>query len=464
MSFTIWDFNKWDTELTWDDAATSIINEIKKPHSRVFRKAYIKRRSATTGLFEADWFEITEDVKRWGSISSDVDYQRLGKLNFSGAQLVMQNTEGNYNPEDNLDSYWYGYASQQRTLVKIEVGYLFQWLSADGVWVSEYLPDDPTVFIGIVSGNINVSGQNEVTLNIKPLSQVFVDFPASYLDGFTSTGITASKFIQILRDQTDGAGAYIFRPFFQDTTTNWAISDTTITYGNLNTSTAADLAQLTCWDAIEKLAQCENFVAYITPQGVFKWTSKTVGSTTAFEFYGLGILPNTEYGHTIKKISSYGKKLTNFYSRVAVKFVNSDTNTSFVNTALAFAVSGTNTAWNLGLRTYSIENYWIPNSTVAASVASSVFSEVSSLDEEISFSTSLIPHLNLLDRVTISYDATDFATLKSYWDISDWDSELTWDLSRGDAIVLNNEPFKILSITIDIDNMESSFVCRQLNL
>jgi len=464
QQYTLWDANNWDTELIWDHANSSIEKQIKANHSKVFRRLYIKRRLATTGLFESEWFEITEDVKRWGSINSSIDFERQGKLAFSSLDLVMQNTEGRYNPEDDENSYWYGYANLQRTLVKIECGFYFQWMGTDGRWVNEELPEDPTVFVGVISGNTAVSDQNEVILPVQPLSQVFRDFPASYLNGFTSTGITASKFMEILRDQTDGAGSFIFRPFFQETSTYWEITQTSIVYGNLNTSSAADLAQIDCWTAIETLAQSENYIAYITPTGKFRWVPKTVGASATYQFFGLGITPNTEYGHTIKRIFRYGKKLTNFYSRVSVKFINEDTNTSFASTALAFAVSGTNTAWNLGMRTYSIQNYWIPNTATAQSVAGAVFNDVSRLDEEINFSTSLIPHLNLLDRVNISYDATDFSSLKSYWDISDWDSELTWDQNRGDAIVLNDEPFKILSININLDNLETRFVARQLNL
>lgn len=460
--YTLWDYNNWDGELFWDHAYSDIKAEIRKPHSKVFRKAYIKRRSATTGLFETNWLEITNDVKKWGSIGSEVDVERIGRLNFSGAQLVVANIDGSYNPEDNADSLWFGYANQQRSLVKIEVGFYFQWLGTDGVWRNEIIPDDPTVYIGVISGNIDVSDENEITLNIQPLSQVFRDFPANLLTGFTSTGLSASQFITSLRDQTDGAGSFVFRPFFSDTTSYWEITATSQVYTNLNTSSAADLHQLTVWDVIEKLGQSENYLSYISPQGKFRWVPKTVGASATYEFFGLGITPNTNYGHTIKRIYRYGKKLTSFYSRVAVKYVNSDTNTSFVNTALSFQVSGTNTAWNLGYRTFSVDNYWIPNSTAAATIAGAIFSEVSSLKEEINFSTSLIPHLNLLDRVQISYDASDFSSRSSYWDTNDWDTELTWDGTRGDAIILNSQAFKVLSININLDNLETRFVCKQL--
>ncbi len=460
---TIWDSSNWDDELIWDDDAgnrgSDIKNMIKRPHSKVFRRAYIKRRLLATGLFESSWVEITNDVKKWGSISTDIDVEKVGRLSFSGLQLVMANVDGSYNPDDDESSLWNGYANQQRSLVKVECGFYNQYQQVDGRWINEVVPTDPTVFVGIISGNIDVSDSNEVTLQIQPLSQVFRDYPSHLLTGFTSTGVTASQFMQMLRDLTSG-GSYVFRPFFNDTTSYWDIATTTQVYANLSTSTAADLYQLTVWDAIEKLGQSENHFAYITPTGVFKWTPKTAASTT-FSFFGLGLPSDTEYGHTIKRLFRYGKKLTSFYSRVAVKFEKADTSTSFVSTALAFAINGTNTAWNLGFRTFSVENFWIPNSTAAAAVASSVFSDVSSLKEEINFSTSLIPHLNILDTVNITYDGTDFATRQEYWDLSDWD-EMIWDGARGDAIVLQSQQFKVLSININLDSLECRFVCRQL--
>lgn len=458
---TTWDLDDWDT-LVWDDATGSIEREIKRPQSFPFRKMYIKRRQISDGLFESDWVEVTRDVKQWGTISREIDFQRQGKLQFSGFEVLMQNVEGRYNPNTNADSLWSGYGDQQRTLVKIEAGFYFRWQRTDGHYVNEIFPDDPTVFVGIISGNIPVSSSNEILLPIAPLTTVFRDFPASLLTGFTSTGMTSSQFIELLRDQTDGSSNFIFRPFFGDTTANWLVTATSVNYSNLNTSTAADIYNLNVWRVIEKLAQSEQFAPIITPTGKFKWIPKTVDSATSFEFFGLGINVNTEYGQTIKQIFSYQKKLTNFYSRVAVKFVDENTSTSFVNTGLAFAITGSNTAWNLGHRTFDIDNFWIPNSTVAASVASAVFDQVSSLDEEIRFSTSLIPHLDLLNRVDISYDATDFSQQNQFWDLADWD-DMVWDTQRGDAISLVSEPFKIIQIQLDLENLETRFAARQLN-
>lgn len=446
----------------------SLNNMIKRAASKVFRRAYIKRRQLSDGLFEADWLEITRDVKYWGQYKTSIDVERQGLLRFNSAKMRVSNVEGRYNPNDNEFSLWDGYADQQRSLVKIEAGFIHQTLGSNGIWTSTEFPSNSVMFIGIISGNVFVSGKNEVALPIQPLNQIFRDYPASLVDGFTTTGISAGGWFALLRDQTDGSGEYVFRPYVGDgTTTDWSIASAGHLYSNLNTSTAEDLRGLDCWEVSERLAESENMVPYFTREGKFVFREKAATTTSTFEFYGLGFT-NRTYGHTIKDIFRYGKKLTKFYSRVAVKYVDEDTNTSFVNTGLAYAISGTNTAWNLGHRTFEIQNFWIPNSAAAASIASAVFADVSSLNEEINFSTTLITHLSLLDRVKVSYNAIDISNQNSLWDLNDWapdpvaSQELYWDPSRGDAILLDGVDFQLISIDINLDKLETRYIAKQL--
>lgn len=446
--------------------ATSLKNLIKAGESRVFRRMFIKRRQLSDGLFESDWLDITNDVKSWGSIRSSIDVLKPGRLVFENAKITMQNIEGRYNPDDNANSLWSGYGNQQRTLVKIECGFTHSTLGADGIWVNtEYPTASSQIFTGIISGDIFLSSENEVDLHIKPLTQVFKDYPARLLDGFTSTGITASKFVEILRDQTDGSSNYIFRPFFNNTTTNWSIQATTFTYANLNTATSTDISQRDCWSVLDQLGESEAYVPYVTTQGNMRFVSKSATAATQFHFQGNNLTPNRDTGHTIKKILRFGKKLTSFYSRVAVKFINQDTSTSFAFTGLAFAINGTNTAWNLGHRTFSVENFWL-NTATANSLASSLLTQVSNLRNELHFKTSLVPHLNILDKVTVTYDTTDSGNDESFWDINNWspaaNDELIWDSGRGDSFELDTVAFKIISLNINIDKLECTFICRSL--
>lgn len=456
----------------------SLVNLIKSPVAKVFRRFLVKRRSATTGQFESTWQDLTKYVKRWGSFGSSIDTPRFGELRFDNAAILMLNQEGTFNPNDNTDSFWNGYADLQRSLVRIQAGFLHQTLSAGGIWTNTEYPTTTTIFQGIISGDIFMSSYSEVVLPLRPLTQIFRDYLARDMSGFTSTGMTAGAWFARLRDHTDGSSNVVFRHFIGDgTTTNWTIGSGSIDYGvgaveaGLSTSTSNDIYDLDCWGIIERIAQAENSIAFIDRTGNFVFQSKTTTASVQYEFYGLGASPsaNRTYGNTIKRVNSYGKRLTAYYSRVAVKYNRDDTSTSFVNTQVAYLIDGSNTAYNLGNRTFSIENFFLYNSANAAAVASSVLPDVSSLSEEIDFTTTFIPHLNLLDKISISYDATDFVTARSLWDLNDWasdstttGSELIWDGGRGDSIVLNAVNFKILSIKIDLDNLETSFVAKRI--
>jgi hypothetical protein len=453
----------------------TIYSEIKNPRGRVFKKLYIKRRLASTGLFETDWQEITEDVKSWGSISKSIDHVRYSRVRFSDVGIVMGNDYGRYNPEDDESSLWFGYASQQRTLLKIEAGFIHQTLGADLIYTNTLLPSDPTVFIGVIQGDISISDSNEIALPVKPLLQVFRDFSTRNLTGLTTTGMTAAQFIACLRDQTDGSSNYIFRPFFGDTTSNWEYTSSSIVYKDISsnfqsaqpTDTSTSLIQndfldMNVWDVIERLAEAENQIPYITRTGKFRFVPRSANTSTAqYGFFGRGY-PSGQIGTTIKKVNGYKKKISDFYSRVEVKWNDIATSTAVVATQSAMVV-GNNTAWNYGHRTYSIDNPWVATITSAQAIASAIFEAASSIPNEIDFSTSFVPHLEVLDLVAVNYLSSE-ADGSNYWDLNDWaedtvtanDSDLIW--SRGDALDFQGDEFKLTSITINLDSLECRFV------
>lgn len=467
---------------------SDLLRYIKKPNANTYRRAKIKRRNAVTGLFESSWLDISSDVKSYGKVKSEIDSVRLYKFSFSNAKIVVANDEGKYNPEDNEASLWYGYLNQQRTLVQIEAGFVRHSLGSSGQWVNNEIPastqydvatwdsdvylwDASTTgvqFTGIISGDIPLSDKNEVTFNIKPLTSIFQEFPAKNLVGWTSTGLTASQFVTLLRDQTDGAGSFIFRPFFGDTTTQWDISTTSNVFSNLNTSTAKGVIDKTVWDIVEKLAEAEDFVPYVTKDGMFRFVSRASNTTTvAFEFHGAGSF-NTTYGQTIKSIQSYGPKTSKYYSDVQVKFIDSDTATSYVTVESTLTVSAASNPWVLGKKMFQIENFFIPNTATASAIATTVFTEYSALKNEITFKTSFVPHLDLLDRISITYDPSE-ADPDSFWDIRNWaddvvnsSQDLIFDGSRGDSIKIQGSEFKFLSIETDIDNFENTFIAREI--
>lgn len=445
--------------------AETILTRIKADKSRIFRRAYVKRRLATTGLFEANWQEITVDVKKWGAIRRAIDAVRTNKIRFGDMLLQLANDRGLYNPSTEEASLWFGYANQQRTMVKVEAGFVHQTLGSNGIWTNTEYPNSVTAFLGILSGDMMVSDNNQVTIPVKPLLQVFRDFAAANLTGWTSAGMTMNQFMTMVRDQTDGAGSYVFRPFFGDTTTGWNYTSSATIYTTLNTAGGDDIRDASVWDVIEKLAEAENLCPYVTRDGIMTVKDRTQNTATAaFQFFGRGI-PNSDYGHTIKKVGAYGKRLSNYYSRVNLKWGVQETITSYSAVDATLTVNGTNNPWNLGARAYDMENLWVNTTTAAATLANSVWQEVSSLKTEIEFSTSFIPQLDVLDRVEVTYDSAAVLT-KNLWDVQDWadaattTADLYWDNSKGDSIQLVAAPFKLLSVELDLDKLETRFIGR----
>lgn len=467
--------------------ADTIKSMIKKPKASVFRRAEIKRRSSVTGLFESTWFDVSADVKTWGKVTNTIDAARRYKFTFGNLKLVMQNSAGKYNSNDSPTSLWYNYMTEQRTLVRIKAGFLKNTRRSDGVYVRDEFPSQTlwdeaiwdadasvwdatqssTVFKGILSGDVFRSDKNDVAFNIKPLVSIFQDFPARNLTGWTSTGLTASQFVTMVRDQTDGSGNYVFRPFFDDTTSTWDISTTSTVYSDLNTGTAVDVIDKTVWQVFEKLAEAENYVPFVSKNGTFKFVSRTaVDTTTIYEFHGAGSYDG-EYGHTLKNIGSYAFKMSDFYSRVQVKWSEADTSTSYEVVETTMTVSAVNNAWALGSKTLAIENNYIPNASTAQTLAQQIYNDVSALKKNLEFTTSFIPHLDLFDRFSVSYDPTE-PTPGTLWDQNNWadtvsgSEDLLWDPAAGDTILLTGQEFKFLTFELDLDNFQNKFIAREV--
>ena len=465
----------------------SVIDEIAKPKSNVVRRIYIKRRTLETGLFEPEWFEITKDVIKFGKVKKTIDAKRPYKFKFANLQFQVANTNGRFNPHDDENSLWFGYLNQQRTLVRVDCAFLsidtqskpYKVLSEfpeTSLWDAELWDGDgavwdapgSTVFTGVVAGDIGSNDMNRTKFTVKPLTSVFEDFEFKNLTGFTSTGITASQFVEILRDQTDGGGLFVFRPFFGDTTSTWNYSTTSNIYSQLNTSTSIETIDSNVWQVLEKLAESENFVPYNTGDGQFNFFSRdAVASSSAYEFHGAGSF-SKDFGNTIIKIGAFGFRRSKYYSRVQIKYSEADTITSYVSKESAFSVGPASNPWILGDRSLRITNTFFGTATSAQAAADALFDDVSALKNEITFRSSLVLGLDIFDRFSMYYDPTK-ASSNGLWDLGNWAdntiddaNDLVWDQTDGEQITLNGDEFKFLSFEIDLDNLTNNFIAREV--
>lgn len=417
-------------------SANSLLGQIANSNGKAFRRLEIKRR-LDTGLYEDDWLDITDYVVKFGRVRKEIDSYRIGQFVFSNMTIIVDNKTGKFNPADSESSFWNGYSNQQRTLVRVSAGFVYESKS-NGIWTRTEYPtgDEKIVFMGFISGDISIKGDNKISFPIAPLQEVFRQFNASRLTGYNDS-LTASDFMFLLRDQQDASSNYIFRPFFGNTTTKWAITTTTVEYPNLSTSTAEDLLNATAWEVVQKLAQAENYSVYITNDGTFTFGPRDTANSTSFYFFGPGDYDAT-YKRTIKKVGQYGGRFSKYYSRVSVKWVDADTTSSYQVQSSQFTVSAESGPWILGEKTLEIENFWIADATTAGNIASAIFDEFSALKTEIDFTTSFIPHLNIGEQIEVTYDQTDFNPSNA-WDLSVWANSGIPATTTTDQVTSDNQ-------------------------
>lgn len=430
---------------------------INNPVSRVFRRAYIKRRSASTGLLETDWQEITPYVIRWGNIQTGLDDVRLNRFNLSGANLVGDNKDGVLNDENNFNSLWYGYLTRYGSLLKIEAGYQtlpnaegwgFPWGFAWGA-TTEF-PTDPTQGIFILDQEIPISSTNQVQVQASSLKSIFDGVKANEVSGLGPTQ-TASELIETIRDHTDGSGSYVFRQYIS--AASWLIQTTT-NYYNIATSTALD-NEGTIWDFMVKMAEAEGYVVFINRFGQLVFGDRTPNTTASqFSFYGQGFArPN------VISVQSYREALNKVYNSIRLKYKPEDTTTSYITAGTTTVITPSNVQWKYGARVYSLENTWIVNTATAQTIANGLFTEFSPVKGEVDLTAKFHPELDPLDRVDVSHYSYSLAN-KTLWDSFDWDGD-NWAV-EGENFDWDNKAFKVIAKSLNLDDFSETFKLREV--
>lgn len=420
----------------------SIDYEISRPSAKGFRRAYIKRRSNTTGLYESSWFEVTDFVKKWGVIERTVDDERLNRFVHSGLSLTMRNDTGAFNPEDNVNSLWYGYMTRYRTLIKIEAGYIDD--------NDAELPADPTMGIFIVADELPISAMtNDCVVRARSLISVFDEVRLNDIGGIYTT-LTASQLITKIRDHTDGSGNFYFQQFIS--TGAWSIQATTNNY--VLTSTA--IGSLTCWDFMEKLAESEGYLLLINRSGGIEFRDRNERTTTsAFDFYGLGYPDMNIIG-----LQEYKEAYNKLYTFFRLKYLEADTSTSYVTAGSTSTVDPSSTAWKYGSRKYEFENTFIANTATAQSIVNAQNVLFSALKDEVTLKTRFIPHLEISDKVTLSYRSYDLANT-TLWGQFFYGTDV-FASEAGENFDWASVAYKILSISNDMTALETTFHLREI--
>lgn len=416
-------------------------SQIDASSSDVFRRFQVKRRLQSTGLYEANWQDLTEFVKKWGSVEMSIDDIRLNKFRFSGVNVTCRNDVGKFNDETNSSSHWYGYMTRYRSLIRIQAGY-----STPG----GELPSDSTQGIFVLTDEIEQdANRNEVVLRCSSLQSIFDEVRATDIN-FGSLTALSSEFMTRIRDHTDGVGTFVFRQFI--TSTAWTIQATT-TQLVLNTATSLD--GISAWELMEKLAESEGFVLFINRTGGIEFRNRDPRTTTSmYSFRGQGF-PN----QNIISLGGEVEAVNKLYTYVRYKYLQPDTSTSFVTAGTTTAVNSSNTAWKYGQRTYEMENLLSPSTATAQGVANAFLAEFDDVKKEITFDAKFHPEMQVLDRIDFSYRSYDIA-FNSLWDVMVWDTDI-WS-REGNNFDYEGKAYKILSRRTDLDRFVTSIKAREI--
>lgn len=438
---------------------SSLEKQINRPDSKVFRRAYIKRRLKATGLYESEWLPITSYIKRWGNISIASDDVDINNFTFSGINLQCINNTGAFNHESNYNSLWYEHLTRYNTLLKIEAGYSND-LNALGGWgfpwgepwgLENTFPTDSSQGIFLIDDEITINSKdNTVNINASSLQSIFDKVDATDIPGLSGT-LTASQIIAKIRDYTDGSGSVVFRQIIS--TTSWNIQSTSNFYVLDTDTTLADAG--TTWELLKKLAEAEGFIVYVNRFGDFNFSDRAVAtSTSQFSFRGQGFArPN------IISIGDYKEALNKTYNSFRLKYLDADTETSYVTSKDTLEVTPTNNPWKYGIRVYEFENRFISDTATAQGIVDNLLTEFEDPKQEITLNAKFHPTLNILDRVDVSYYSYDIAS-SILWDTVNWD-EFNWP-DEGQNFDFTEKQFKVLSKSTNLDDFSQELVLREV--
>lgn len=425
-----------------------------------FRSLEIRRRlDDSSGLYETNWLDITEDVKKWGNIRTELDSESFTTVRQGGVTLVCRNDLGQFDAPRNAGSYWSGYLTRYKTLVRVRAGFLSPTDGSEIPPEPQYTTDSTsTLFLGVLTEPIELNDHNEATLKVKPLTSLLEDVKASRLvvasAGAAGSGqLTASEYLGRMRDVTDGSSNFILRPFLS--VTAWDVWPTSFTLTSLDTTTALDSQN--CWEMAKKLAQSVNYGLWVDKVGTLRFAPKAAPTAVSFVLSGYPYV-DTTYGHTVKTIQRSEEDLDVLFTRVRIKFLDTDTSTSYATAESSWAVGDSSTAWLYGERTLAIENTWMSSST-AAQVASTLLADLNQVVDRVELTTKFIPTLNILDRCQIAYDPQQGGG--TLWDFFNWD-EADWDPEIGSSFYFSGKDYKLIGMQQDLDKMDTRLTLREI--
>jgi hypothetical protein len=410
---------------------------------RPYRKVEIKRRlDDGSGDYESSWYDVTDYIKSFGTVSWKLDTETVGVFTQSTLTLIGVNFTRQWDSPDNCTSLFNGFLTRYKTLFRITIGLKDS--------TGTVYPTNASFWYGIMTDDIQLT-ETDATIVVNSLTQMFREQGVSSLS-LAGTD-TASTIITKVLNIQDDSGNNVFDRFI----TGSSAGTTSLQYADATGGT--NLEQQTAWDIINRMCLTEDYCAYIGNNGSFYFKGKSTGTDIAWKFNGIGV--NDEiYGVNIASIRQSNNIWSKVYNKVVVEYQDG-----------AYGSQGDN--WSQGDRSSSdkygerilnISEHWL-GSAGAGSVAGSLYNTYSTPKKEVVLTTTTFnPELKLLDLVEVNYKAQNSTSPAGIWGVSCWGSSYSdgiglWTGKLG-GIYLNAEQMSIIGIDLDMDSLVSTFTLR----
>jgi len=421
---------------------TVVRDLIKRSVTEVFRRASIKRVNFD-GTYESSWLDISPYIVSYGTIKRSFgDEVFLGDYQIDGIDLVIDNSIRKFSDEGDSDSLFSGFRTRYRTKFKVEAGYI----DDDGSEV------EGIVFYGILYSEPTTSDDGTVKYSVAPLLKV--------LENETAFGVdTTSTDTETLIDRLvkrEKSGIRLFDKFFEGAGDGNkykinpdSVATTTISSVNIK-------ERDTVWDKISDYSLYDNFFPYVDNTGAFVWDTKDATDSLIYKFQGPGEVIDTAYGVNIISVGEERGGINNIWTRAAIEYSDD----AFATSSASWQPGDGSVQDIYGERTFRRDLKEL-SETEAQGIADSIRTNYQNPKKEWDITTIFIPHLELKDKVQITYQGVNiienaFTLGSSLLDGSDVLGR------RSSSIILDRQLARIIKIDINLDTLVTGFTLREV--
>ena len=409
---------------------------IKNPVKRPVRRAYIKRRNASTGAYEANWFRVDKKdginkVISHGNVNFKIDADKLipNSFDIDTYSLKVMNEQGYFNSATDYRSCWFGYRDHKDTKLKIVIAMQDPNLIETGTI---------TAFEGVIQA-VESSGDNTASIKSASYAKKLNEY------SFSDLGISGSQTV-----------SYILTAIFADTRVLDFFPALNVTISPVSNATidcdANENLKGTFWDAIKYLSERSNSTVSVVNDTFYFGTREVVGTTAVFTFAGLG---NSQDD---RAITIYDKPV----------YDQSGSDKLFVNVLDASSNLIGDNSWIDALtmnegKTLTLDLKDLTSNAEKQDLLDSYVVRFGVRRPSLKFTSPFMMFtLFPLDIIAVDSPGSKTEVNSGYYDSSLYDDGSVYDGDGSSAAISKNDRFIIESVTYDINKWETKIFCRKL--